>query len=241
MTAMPDGQSDAPPSQFAKPIEIDLYCLQCGYNLRGLSGDPARCPECGFSNSIEIAEIPAALIRRQLRRMESAPALAAAAFMILLCFGISIVITLWVDFNNVSNVISCEFIPFLLIAFVWFVTLDAYRGSCSAQSGWLTAICRYHVCALVMLAATIAVVILVNRVCFALLDDYSGAELYILFITIPMLLTLFQFMFRPMYRWMKRPMEQLQRQVASAVIRKEIRSEMLRSRRWGRSSKSVIQ
>src|SRR3989442_10695322 len=29
----------------AKPEDIDLYCLECGYNLRGLSGDPRRCPE----------------------------------------------------------------------------------------------------------------------------------------------------------------------------------------------------
>ncbi len=27
-------------------IDEDLYCPQCGYNLRGIPED--RCPECGF-------------------------------------------------------------------------------------------------------------------------------------------------------------------------------------------------
>jgi arginyl-tRNA synthetase len=31
----------------ATPLDRDLYCPTCGYNLRGLSGDPIRCPECG--------------------------------------------------------------------------------------------------------------------------------------------------------------------------------------------------
>ena len=36
------------------PLDIDLYCLNCGYNLRGLPGDPIRCPECGQSSSIAV-------------------------------------------------------------------------------------------------------------------------------------------------------------------------------------------
>lgn len=32
-------------------IDFDLFCLTCGYNLRGLRGDPVRCPECGDDHS----------------------------------------------------------------------------------------------------------------------------------------------------------------------------------------------
>lgn len=31
----------------AKPIARNTPCPKCGYNLRGLAGDPVRCPECG--------------------------------------------------------------------------------------------------------------------------------------------------------------------------------------------------
>lgn len=30
--------------------DTDRYCRLCGYNLRGLSGDSVRCPECGKLN-----------------------------------------------------------------------------------------------------------------------------------------------------------------------------------------------
>jgi hypothetical protein len=32
------------------PIDFDARCVRCGYRLRGLSGDPVRCPECFFEN-----------------------------------------------------------------------------------------------------------------------------------------------------------------------------------------------
>ena len=43
----PRTPSDAPPTAEHLPIPSDLFCQQCGYNLRGLTSD--RCPECGRS------------------------------------------------------------------------------------------------------------------------------------------------------------------------------------------------
>jgi hypothetical protein len=37
---------DAPPHPGATPRE-NIACVHCRYNLRGLSGNPLRCPECG--------------------------------------------------------------------------------------------------------------------------------------------------------------------------------------------------
>lgn len=54
-------------------LDRDLFCLQCGYNLRGLAGDPVRCPECGYNNDLGIASIPADLIRSTLHEMETYP------------------------------------------------------------------------------------------------------------------------------------------------------------------------
>jgi hypothetical protein len=37
-------------------VEIDVACDSCGYNLRGLSGQWVRCPECGQQRSWESIE-----------------------------------------------------------------------------------------------------------------------------------------------------------------------------------------
>ena len=47
-------------------IAADVFCLNCGYNLRGLTGDPVRCPECGHSNPLAEAVLPAWAIRRAI-------------------------------------------------------------------------------------------------------------------------------------------------------------------------------
>ena len=54
-------------------IVENIYCLQGGYNLRGLSGDPVRCPECGEKNSLGSAAIPARYIESALRNMNTTP------------------------------------------------------------------------------------------------------------------------------------------------------------------------
>lgn len=45
--------SDASPPALRS---LDAYCLACGYNLRGLAGDPIRCPECFHQNPRHLVE-----------------------------------------------------------------------------------------------------------------------------------------------------------------------------------------
>ena len=56
---------DTPPA-----LDEDLYCFTCGYNLRGLPGDPVRCPECfdAFSRTLLRARIRIRVVTR-LERM----------------------------------------------------------------------------------------------------------------------------------------------------------------------------
>jgi hypothetical protein len=52
MNRSPESSSSVtqPPSAGETAIDRDSRCMQCGYNLRGLFGDPVRCPECGHAN-----------------------------------------------------------------------------------------------------------------------------------------------------------------------------------------------
>ncbi len=83
-------------------IEDDLPCLQCDYNLRGLPGPRARCPECGFVNETDTAawwwELTAKAGRPPLSR---AGVLAAIGWVLALICG---VIVGWqaLDGNEVS-------------------------------------------------------------------------------------------------------------------------------------------
>ncbi|MCC6909562.1 MAG: hypothetical protein IT430_16610 [Phycisphaerales bacterium] len=46
---MPASSSNSPPSgRHPFPIDVDLYCQNCGYNVRGLV-EGTRCPECSTS------------------------------------------------------------------------------------------------------------------------------------------------------------------------------------------------
>lgn len=51
----------------------DIFCLHCGYNLRGLPGDPIQCPECGGRSELRDLRIPATVIARIRRRLETLP------------------------------------------------------------------------------------------------------------------------------------------------------------------------
>jgi hypothetical protein len=69
-------------------LESDVWCVQCGYDLRGLSSD-GRCPECGCDVRKTLAA-PAGLWQadhRWLRRVASAPLLLIAALMLANGYG----------------------------------------------------------------------------------------------------------------------------------------------------------
>lgn len=73
---------------------VDLYCLECGYNLRGLSGDPRRCPECGYLNPVGELGLTAEAVSRQLRGFENAPMLCVVS---MLCAAPAILMVIWLN------------------------------------------------------------------------------------------------------------------------------------------------
>ena len=127
----------------------DLYCLDCGYNLRGLSGDPRRCPECGHMNPIGDMELPAELITRQLRRMETAPAVCVGMVLLFLFMMGMIGSILYISDGKIAsrdeiNLLICWCVFSMIGAVVWIVNVRIFRRSCLKKPGWTYILWRYH-------------------------------------------------------------------------------------------------
>jgi len=227
--AAPAARPEDPlPAESQEPIDRDLYCLHCGYNLRGLSGDPVRCPECGFRNPLGDVEIPAEIIKRQLTRMESGPAYAVG---VVLMFGASVALAAFSRFEAWSVAL----VPGLLAVIGWPLLLGRFRDSCLSKPGWVGAILNYHFWGLLMILTTIGAVPLAVWITGTIVPSPAGRDPLCALSGIGLLLYLFVawYWVRWLYRRAKGPMEALQREVAVTLARKDIRRRMERTPRRG--------
>lgn len=122
-------------------IDEDLFCLTCGYNLRGLSGDPVRCPECGKHTDLGTALIPAALIRKALTDLETAPTMTVAG---------SLLLSAALGILAYSALLYAPPIAvFSLVGIVAGIALWAWgsattRRACAGAPGWHHIILEFH-------------------------------------------------------------------------------------------------
>jgi len=121
------------------PEDIDLYCLNCGYNLRGLSGDPIRCPECGHLNRLELLTLPKELVKKELNKLGYYPMYCCISA-VFIAFGFIIFLTagrIHLD-DWESIVVSCVILCFVSLGIVgWIWGASKFRKSCQAKPGWL--------------------------------------------------------------------------------------------------------
>ncbi|MGE0480298.1 MAG: hypothetical protein AB7Q17_07485 [Phycisphaerae bacterium] len=229
-----------PPRGFS----FDIFCLQCGYNLRGLAGDPIRCPECAFNNPMGDVEVPARLIQRQLARMEEAPLLCVLALPVGAVVGFVTATALLV---RVGTPVSWQTTALptalaaggsaALIAFVYGAI--RFRRSCLAQRGWFGALARYLFGAFLALGALLGAYYVTSKVGWSLLlgafprrTATTLHQLMMVGFCVAALLVV-RFAIRPLYeRWM-RPIHALQRQVAVEVARRDSRRRLLKHRGRG--------
>ncbi len=127
-------------------IDEDLYCLSCGYNLRGLTGDPVRCPECGEFNSLGMAAIPAEMIRQALRKMETAPTGCAGCAFGGLCFAS---LFLWSPTGGMWPIALAA----LLCLAAWLLFCRRMKTVYEGRPGWRRMLLDFHFATLLCTAA----------------------------------------------------------------------------------------
>lgn len=132
-------------------LDEDLYCLTCGYNLRGLYGDPVRCPECGELNDLGTAAIPAEFIRRGLREMETAPTSCTAfALMIAACLPFILLARWPVPIYATAALVA------LVVA--WASGYREMKNRYHDQPGWHRILIEFHLAAVLCTIAIPAVI-----------------------------------------------------------------------------------
>lgn len=136
-TAMPDSPRIAG--------EVDFHCSCCGYNLRGLSGDPRRCPECFQLNPVDDAIPPAETIEHAANKVRHRP-----AWCILGLLMVSVPLL-----NGAEA--PCCLIAAQIALLAWLHGASSFAESCQYQPRYRWLLLRYHVYAIVMLVAGIAV------------------------------------------------------------------------------------
>jgi hypothetical protein len=228
---MTAGESTHDPT---KPIDRDLYCLTCGYNLRGLSGDPVRCPECGNLNPLGDAEIPAKIISFKLRVMQTAP---TGCVLAVIFFLPSLLVFLLVlaEVRNQSDLL-CWGTPAAASLLGWVVGLQRFRSSCLAKPGWAGLLVRYHAYGL---AATIMVLVPLGLsqhflLSYAMWHHGTSGWLFFVIAQVAVLvatLTLIRWLLKAPYERLIHDVHTLQREVAVHVAREESRARMTHQRR----------
>lgn len=216
-------------------IAVDLYCLKCGYNLRGLSGDPCRCPECGNLNPRGDMELPAALISRQLREMESGPAYCVGAMLLLVLLGIG---TLVAPAGFLTGFFSAGLVLFWGGAIGWCIGVAMFRRSCLAKPGWLGTLARYHIAGLSALLLVVAIPTLsgiaLRQLVGRVFDATAMATYTLLMIALAAVIAALLFLgVQPLKRLAKGKMEELQREVAVDIARRALQRRLARRSAWG--------
>ncbi len=123
---------------------IDLYCLHCGYNLRGLSGDPRRCPECGKLSPISEMTLSAQAITAQLRRMETWPT-ACIGCVLLLMLSLTLAVLALVVVGPTREVCAGLTLPVLILVPLWYYAAGRFSAACMDRPGWSQVLMEYHI------------------------------------------------------------------------------------------------
>lgn len=226
-----------------EPLDRDLYCLTCGYNLRGLFGDPVRCPECGNLNPIADIEIPAKIIRRQICKMETSPAMCLAMVLLGAVFQVLFWWLLWEGLRWKDPFDRMCAGSTALLAFGpipgWIYNAWRFRSSCLGKPGWGRALIGYHLWGLLLMVTVLGSLPLLLYLCLETPRRAGVSAPYVpTLLSVTIVVAAFfgiWFWVKWVYRCATAPLMPLQREVAVTLAREEIRKKMMRKpSRWRR-------
>ena len=135
-----------PISGSASVIDVDLYCLVCGYNLRGLSGDPVRCPECGDFNDRTELGIPQPVIKAALNQMETTPTVCVGCALLFLLFAsIAALTSSALTSTRLHHRVPLSSAVLSLVFLVaWPIAKNRVRRSFNDQDDWRPMLAEFH-------------------------------------------------------------------------------------------------
>lgn len=217
--------SDLPPVvryDASGAIDENLYCLTCGYNLRGLRGDPVRCPECGADNGLGDVMLPAGAIREASRNLETAPTICVACTLVALTatlIGAQAVVEGAPRFGAGAVVLTIDLVA-LGVALTLYEQFAATTGN-RRLAGWI--VYRFH----------LTTALTFSPILVAMLLQYVGANIPQiilwpcgLLLPIPMI-PVAMFLHRPV----RKARAQAQRDTAVRVARDILRRQMTKPKR----------
>ncbi len=201
--------------------DVDFYCLECGYNLRGLAGDPKRCPECFHLNPINELSVTAKEINRQLGRLETGPTCCVAAFVAIALGVLAIIRGGW----------ELSLLMFLAAVALWVGGAGSFSDSCGGRPGWFRALVRFQMYGLGIMVIGLGLPGAVFGVVFQRFAraDITGWMACCLVVPLsaglPFVLVC-RFVCMPLHRWAKAEMNELQRETAVTWARRHRRETL---------------
>jgi hypothetical protein len=203
-----------PPPGSPSVIDRDLHCSACGYNLRGLSGDPVACPECGadtpLSDETRRSLAATDARRRELRRRhELGPSLCAIAVGgAVSCFG---VFALRPDFFRPNQNYA-----YGTCALIWGMGAALHVAHSGRSSDWLSCFWRHQIYAVLAVLASAAILFGVFLAVALLLGKADGPPCCL--ICTPFLGVLGLLYFRPARWFSRRATAELEPLVEQAIM-----------------------
>jgi hypothetical protein len=218
-----------------QPIDEDLYCLKCGYNLRGLTGAIVRCPECGSDNPVAGIDVPENFINAATKKLKKDLASATAALLIALPFQIAF---WWILFALFAGgrfadpwSLLCLAVPAFGGAGLWLYSCVRFRQTCMDDRDWLKTLVLHHLWMLAQVVPSIGAIALMFWIALSSFGSNPINIVPVALITIAIggLVAMF-------LRWSNQRVRayvlKQHRTTIVSLARTELRRQLRRKRRW---------